>query len=505
MRRWRPGSLAQRRQQVGVPVIGGGSLLFLGIITRPTADVDVLGFSTPEGYVKVKAVPEFLSVAVREVGEALGLGEAWLNTGPAGIIDVGLPLGLEDRVTVRHYGALEVHLPAREDQVCLKLYAAVDQGERSKHFATCWRSHLHGASCWMLVAGRGRMTHRRASSVSCDASSGYSACTCPMATSRARRRAATFTEQSRALAWGAWTELGVSGWTATHTDWAIDPEPLILFTAWLGDRDPRLRDGATDWCIRSWRYISRVRLKNLLRLQPDDVHEAFGEFAATVATHAGVTWPGASEPRRYTLTGRSTLPPLTRPPLAWLRLRAMFGVGARSEILRHFLAREPAPSSIAGLASTTGYTKRNIADECDILERAGVLAVRQIGNRFSYSLARRPELEAFVGELPAVRPNWTAILNVARELVLLEERVGSSTLKTLPVHTRRTLRAIEEDLDELGISTALEDVTGANLWPAVRQVGKDHLGAWSIGRWPDETTAANKMRRLIRRAQVEVR
>lgn len=38
-------------------------------------------------------------------------------------------------MTVRTYAALEVHLPAREDLVCFKLYAAVDQGERSKHFA----------------------------------------------------------------------------------------------------------------------------------------------------------------------------------------------------------------------------------------------------------------------------------------------------------------------------------------------------------------------------------
>ena len=306
-----------------------------------------------------------------------------------------------------------------------------------------------------------------------------------MAASKPRRAAATFTEQARALAWGAWTELGVSGWTSTHADWGIDPEPLILFTGWLGDRDPRLRDEATDWCIRNWRYISRVRLKNLLRFQPDDVQEAFGEFAATVATHAGVTWPGATTPRRFMVTGRSTLPPLTRQPLAWLRLRAMFGVGARSEILRHFLSRGSAPSSIAGLASTTGYTKRNITDECETLERAGVLAVRTIGNRFSYSLVRRAELEAFVGALPAIRPNWTAILNVTRELVRLEERVESSTLKTIPVHTRTTLRAIEDDLDELGIVTTFEDIIGADLWPAVHQVGVNHLGAWSIGRWPD--------------------
>jgi hypothetical protein len=50
-------------------------------------------------------------------------------------MDLGLPSGLGSRVTVRRYGALEVHIPSRTDQICFKLYAAVDQGPRSKHFA----------------------------------------------------------------------------------------------------------------------------------------------------------------------------------------------------------------------------------------------------------------------------------------------------------------------------------------------------------------------------------
>lgn len=127
--------LQERRQRVGVLVVGGSSLLLLGVIDRPTADVDVVGFSSPAGYRKVDAFPTFLATAVREVGEAFGLGEAWFNSGPADLIEFGLPAGLEDRVTILNFGGLEVHLPAPEDLVCFKLYAAVDQGERSKHFA----------------------------------------------------------------------------------------------------------------------------------------------------------------------------------------------------------------------------------------------------------------------------------------------------------------------------------------------------------------------------------
>ncbi len=137
MKRWPHWARSCRsaREAIGVLIVGGGSLLLLGVVERPTADVDVVGFSTAAGYARADVLPDFLTTAVREVGDALGLGDSWFNTGPAGLAEFGLPPGLEARATVRTYGGLEVHLPAREDLVCFKLYAAVDQGERSKHFA----------------------------------------------------------------------------------------------------------------------------------------------------------------------------------------------------------------------------------------------------------------------------------------------------------------------------------------------------------------------------------
>ena len=145
--------LEERGQRIGVLVIGGSSLLLLGVIERPTADVDIIGFPTAVGYASADLLPEFLATAVAEVGDALGLAPTWLNAGPAGLVEFGLPPGLPARVSVRSYGGLEVHLPAIEDLVCFKLYAAVDQGERSKHFADLRAlsptpDQLHNAARW---------------------------------------------------------------------------------------------------------------------------------------------------------------------------------------------------------------------------------------------------------------------------------------------------------------------------------------------------------------------
>lgn len=101
------------------------------------------------------------------------------------------------------------------------------------------------------------------------------------------------------------------------------------------------------------------------------------------------TWMLSSTPR---CGRRSTLPPLDRPSLVWLRLRAMFGLGARTEILPYLLSRTGGAVSVAQLADATGYTKRNVAEACETLERAGVLAVRSVANRFYYYLARRAAL-----------------------------------------------------------------------------------------------------------------
>ncbi|TWD82223.1 hypothetical protein FB561_3351 [Kribbella amoyensis] len=128
--------LRSRRTESRILVVGGSSLLLLGVVDRPTADLHVAGLAIEGGYVKAERIPPPLAEAVRDVGAALGLPDGWLNNGPASLFDFGLPDGYEQRVTVRRYGALEVHVAGRLDMLCFKLYAAVDHSgyRTSKHF-----------------------------------------------------------------------------------------------------------------------------------------------------------------------------------------------------------------------------------------------------------------------------------------------------------------------------------------------------------------------------------
>src|SRR5437016_1301839 len=113
---------------------GGSALLLLGLLERPTRDLDVVALVEGRRYVGANPLPPDLLNAVRDVGETLGVGDDWLNPGPASLLELGLPEGFAERVETRRFGRLTLHLASRSDQIYFKVYAATDQGPDSKHF-----------------------------------------------------------------------------------------------------------------------------------------------------------------------------------------------------------------------------------------------------------------------------------------------------------------------------------------------------------------------------------
>ena len=125
----RLGLLGER--DVALVVCGGAALSVLGLTQRTTRDIDAIAFlvASPTGrqiLVKAEFGDKFESAAAA-VARDYGLPEDWINCGPAGQIDTGLPHGLRDRLVSRRYGEnLVVYYCTRTDLIHLKLYAAVD-------------------------------------------------------------------------------------------------------------------------------------------------------------------------------------------------------------------------------------------------------------------------------------------------------------------------------------------------------------------------------------------
>jgi hypothetical protein len=124
------GELLQARgHRFELVVIGGSALQALGLVARPTQDVDVVALREHEVLVPVTSLPIELLEAAEQVASDLGLSATWLNAGPAELVRFGLPSGFESRLHARDFGpALTVHFADRLDQIHLKLYAVVDQG-----------------------------------------------------------------------------------------------------------------------------------------------------------------------------------------------------------------------------------------------------------------------------------------------------------------------------------------------------------------------------------------
>lgn len=126
--------LAARTLHYEVVLVGGGNLILRGLIARPTTkDLDILGERRANGINQIRPMPEPLRDAVLDVGRAFGLADDWLNIGPDSLLDLGLPDGFSERLDRRDFGGLVAWLAGRFDMVCFKLYAAVDQGPRSRH------------------------------------------------------------------------------------------------------------------------------------------------------------------------------------------------------------------------------------------------------------------------------------------------------------------------------------------------------------------------------------
>lgn len=121
--------LAHSETSVELVVIGGSALTILGLVERPTRDVDVVALLDGGELRSAKPLPGDVVEARNAVAADFGVSEGWLNSGPGDLLQWGLPDGFVERLTRRDFGStLTVHLASRLDQIHFKLYALVDQG-----------------------------------------------------------------------------------------------------------------------------------------------------------------------------------------------------------------------------------------------------------------------------------------------------------------------------------------------------------------------------------------
>lgn len=252
------------------------------------------------------------------------------------------------------------------------------------------------------------------------------------------------------LGWSLWTELGVAGTIRRHEKCLISLEELIILTAVIADSDPRLRDEALDWCSRNYHLVSISRLKTLVKKFGNIIYGPFSNFVSTLNAITKANWPIFLDtaPLKFIPSNKSILPSLGAPALLQLRIRALFGVGARADLFTYFLTVNKNDFAASDVVEI-GYSKRTLADLLDNLVQSGFLISTFVRNQRKYEFVKNEQLKRVAGELPEIAPPWQQILEILLPIRWNLQRSKDNSDRTKVVIMRNELDNIKNLLAEV--------------------------------------------------------
>jgi hypothetical protein len=275
------------------------------------------------------------------------------------------------------------------------------------------------------------------------------------------------------LAWSLWGELGVSSWQPRrHRDWAIGLEPLLMLTASVAREDPRLAQEAVDWCATNERFVSRTQYRHVFKAADWPFADDLVWLSSALQRHLRGRWPGASDdaPPLDAVSGKSTAPALERPALLSLRLRALFGVSARAELLQVLLLSAP-ERTVKELTERVSYTRRQVELDLDMLVAGGLVRRVEWASPARFVLAQRRALTELVGELPRITVRWTPLVHALTGLTHAFGELSKRDLASPETEMRRRVRDLEPPIAHAGLPQPPKPADGDYL---------ERMAQWSV-------------------------
>ncbi len=220
--------------------------------------------------------------------------------------------------------------------------------------------------------------------------------------------------------WGQWSALGVAGGARSKHEWAIDLEALLLFSLEMGRYEPRFFDEILDWLVVNGKWIDIQRLRGIMKQKDERTQRLMSAVACFLSREAGTyqrkwktlallhraktstqdemlfkTKEGKPYPKpvtesnifkeygflRESFTVRKTSKPVPVMAGNTIRflLRAMFGIGSRSECILYLLVYGAGhPSEVA---KAIGLSVRGTQDALIELAESGLVLTRIKGKR----------------------------------------------------------------------------------------------------------------------------
>lgn len=327
-------------------------------------------------------------------------------------------------------------------------------------------------------------------------------------------------ERMLAFAWEQWAQMGVLAGSGSRSPerWAADPEGLLLFGLELGREDPRLFDELLDWLLVNERLISTQRLRNLAQDAEDRalieaalawstgkrsamaVRRANGgkdqgtqpATALFRSSSAKIAVPEESFLRQgfirapIAASEKSRPPQFERPINFAFRLRALLGVGARSEAVRTLLGTDARTLSVQQIAHSAAYAKRNVQEALASLQAAGAIEALSAGNERRYSIDKERWAQLLAldpDQLPAHR-EWIALLAALRRIVRWLANTDNEQLSDYmrASRARELVEEIAPSLQAAGVGARTDGPAGEQYWTEFVTIARAAVGALRMGR-----------------------
>lgn len=288
------------------------------------------------------------------------------------------------------------------------------------------------------------------------------------------------------FAWDDWAQMGVLATPRRRSPWAQDPEALIVFTLEVARAEPRLFDEVLDWmyvneallsvrrlramCLdeadqallaaaTGWlaRFRPRARLRAKAgRSESADLQPLFWQDGPVAALDPAFASAGLQRSMLQP-SGKSVPPDLDLPINLAFRLRAILGVGVRSEAVRVMLTTSVPWMTTQALARASGYARRNVHDALSGLSAARVVSASTVGGEQRYTIDRTA-WAALLGIPPADFPahrDWPQLLGTSRQLLRWSRReeLQDASGYLQASSARQLLDSIRPELAVAGIAT----------------------------------------------------
>jgi len=219
------------------------------------------------------------------------------------------------------------------------------------------------------------------------------------------------------VAWTQWASLGSSARPTepSRRPLIIDPEALILLSLRLQAEERRLTDLLRWWAHTGTALTSLQRIRTLAGDLPEDDQARLGQFARWASSAGHKTWAkyaherGDDEPPPRQLKGPDELW-LSNAGTLMLRMRAAFGVGAKSDVLTFLIGLRGDQVTVSAISRAVSYTETAVRSV--VKEMAMARLIHETSDRPAlYRTPHRPwaellELHASGDGPEPVGPGW---------------------------------------------------------------------------------------------------